>query len=348
VLQGEPVLNREEYFLDEEKRQHWLLTSKLPLRNPDGQIVGIMGIGRNITDIKETERKLAAVNSQLVEASRAAGMAEVATGVLHNVGNVLNSVNVSAEMLSLQLRNSRSIGVSKLARLLREHETDLVKFFTEDGRGRNVANYLEALASRMDAERLELMDEIKKLRENVEHIKEIVNAQQNYAGISGVIEAITLQELVEDALKIHNRAFSRHGVKVIKDFNFLPAITTDKHKVLQIMVNLLHNAKYACDEGPNPEKEVAVRVKAAAANRVRIEVADNGVGISPENLTRIFSHGFTTRKNGHGFGLHSGALAARQLGGSLTAHSQGLGHGAKFVLELPINSCISPDEQVGI
>jgi signal transduction histidine kinase len=60
------------------------------------------------------------------------------------------------------------------------------------------------------------------------------------------------------------------------------------------------------------------------------------VGIPAENLTRIFNHGFTTRKDRHGFGLHSGALAAAQLGGSLTVRSDGLGRGAAFILELPL------------
>lgn len=69
----------------------------------------------------------------------------------------------------------------------------------------------------------------------------------------------------------------------------------------------------------------------------RITVSDNGVGIAVENLTRIFAHGFTTKKNGHGFGLHSSALAAKELGGSLRASSEGPDRGATFILELPLN-----------
>jgi signal transduction histidine kinase len=108
--------------------------------------------------------------------------------------------------------------------------------------------------------------------------------------------------------------------------------------VLQIVVNLLHNAKYACDASTNPRKDVIVRLKAAEGNRVRIVIADTGIGIAEENLTRIFSHGFTTRKNGHGFGLHSGALSAKEIGGSLSAHSDGPGKGATFTLELPMGA----------
>jgi PAS domain S-box-containing protein len=338
VLHGEPVLNREEYFFDQESQQHWLLTSKLPLRNRDGRIMGLVGIGRDITEVKEAERKLASLHGQLMQASRQAGMAEVATGVLHNVGNVLNSVNVSAELITEHLRTSRITGVTKLAKLIREHEGDLVRFLTADERGRSVPTYLEELAGFLVSERDDLQEEVKKLVINVEHIKEIVSAQQNYAGLSGVVEAVVLPDLVEDALKIHGAAFARHGVTVVKEFEPLPAVPTDKHKVLQIVVNLLHNAKYACDASTNPRKDVIVRLKAAEGNRVRIVIADTGIGIAEENLTRIFSHGFTTRKNGHGFGLHSGALSAKEIGGSLSAHSDGPGKGATFTLELPMGA----------
>jgi signal transduction histidine kinase len=144
--------------------------------------------------------------------------------------------------------------------------------------------------------------------------------------------------LVEDALKMHSGAYLRHAVQLNREYAETPPITTDKHKVLQILVNVLHNAMYACDESGRADKQVAVRIGRAGEDRVRIEVADNGIGIPAENLTKIFNHGFTTRKDGHGFGLHSGALAAKELGGSLTVHSEGLGKGASFTLELPLRN----------
>jgi C4-dicarboxylate-specific signal transduction histidine kinase len=112
--------------------------------------------------------------------------------------------------------------------------------------------------------------------------------------------------------------------------------------VLQILVNLIRNAKYACDEAGRPDKRLSMRVT-KGDELVRIAVRDNGIGIPPENLTRIFGHGFTTKKDGHGFGLHSGALAAKELGGSLTAHSDGVGRGATFTLELPLPTVRSHD-----
>jgi signal transduction histidine kinase len=178
------------------------------------------------------------------------------------------------------------------------------------------------------------------LRRNVEHIKEIVAMQQNYATYAGVNEIVNVVDLVEDSLRINEGALSRHEVEVIREFENVLPVTLDKHKFLQILVNLLRNAKYACDDAKRPDKRLTVRV-ANGEGQVKISVIDNGIGIPADNLTRIFSHGFTTRKGGHGFGLHSGALAAKEMGGSLTVHSDGPGLGAAFTLTLP---CPSPEK----
>jgi signal transduction histidine kinase len=140
---------------------------------------------------------------------------------------------------------------------------------------------------------------------------------------------------VGDSLRMNLAALDRHGVELVREFETVPPLNLEKHKVLQILVNLVRNAKYACDDSGRPDKRVTVRVT-NGANRVQIAVADNGVGIPPEHLTRIFGHGFTTRKGGHGFGLHSGALAAKEMGGTLRVHSDGAGTGATFILELPL------------
>jgi C4-dicarboxylate-specific signal transduction histidine kinase len=160
--------------------------------------------------------------------------------------------------------------------------------------------------------------------------------QQNYARVAGLTETIKVTDLVEDALQMNLDALARHDVKIIREFDpQIPEITVEKHKVLQVLVNLVRNAKYACDESGKKEKCMTVRV-ANGDDRVRISVIDNGVGIAPENLTKIFNHGFTTKKEGHGFGLHSGALAAKDMGGALRAQSEGAGKGATFTLELPL------------
>src|ERR1051326_2887464 len=286
--------------------------------------------------VRERTARLENLHRQLVEASRQAGQAEVATSVLHNVGNVLNSVNVSADLLRQRMAGSKLSNLGRVTALLRDHKDDLPRFLTEDSKGRQLLPYLENLSDYSKAEKSEFLVEMESLSRNIEHIKQIVATQQSYAKVSGVAETVKVAELVEDALSMHSAGYQRHAVQVVREFDDVPKITVDRHKVLQILVNLFHNAKYACEAARASDRKITVRIAASGPDRVRIHVADNGMGIAPENLTRIFAHGFTTRKNGHGFGLHSGALAAKEMGGSLRAHSAGIGRGATFTLELPL------------
>jgi len=287
-----------------------------------------------IAERKRAEEEVEALHHQLVEASRHAGMAEVATGVLHNVGNVLNSVNVSSTLLADRLRKSRAPNVARAADLLRGRDGDLSQWLAEDEKGRMLPAYLADLGQHLAAEHSEMTSELELLVKNVEHIKEIVAMQQNYAKVSGFIESLPLEKLMDDAVQMNAAAFERHHVRVIRNYDNVPNVRLDKHKVLQILVNLLRNAKYAMDACRQRQLELSIQL-AGKAN-VRVIVKDTGCGIPRENLTRIFSHGFTTKKDGHGFGLHSGAIAAKEMGGTLTAESEGPGRGATFILELPI------------
>jgi signal transduction histidine kinase len=277
---------------------------------------------------------LAQTHKRLLDTSRQAGMAEVATGVLHNVGNVLNSVNVSTSLIAEKIQKSKVANVVKVVELMRPHQNDLGNFFANDSKGKQVPEYLAKLAEHLAQEQQEMLKEIGSLLNNVVHIKEIVAMQQGYAKAAGMVESLKASELVEDAIRMNSGAVDRHKIKIIRDFGEVPVLTTDKHKVLQILVNLIRNSKYACDDSQREDKQITLRLR-NGDGRVKISVVDNGIGIPPENLTRIFNHGFTTRKEGHGFGLHSGAIAAHELGGTLVAHSEGIGRGATFTLELP-------------
>jgi PAS domain S-box-containing protein len=334
IRTGEPVTGKIEKETWKNGQDSWCITAKSPLRDDDGKIIGTVGISKDFTPVKEAEAKLEEMHGQLLEASRGAGMAEVATSILHNVGNVLNSVNVSCSVVSDKIRKSRVANVARLAELLNENTSDLSGFLAGP-KGRQFPVYLTELSSHLASERDEMLRELQSLTTNIEHIKEIVASQQSYARTAGVIESIALPGLVDDALAMHRGAFGRHGVRVIREYSETPPILVDKHKVLQILINLLHNSKYAVDEGGAKDKWIKVRLEKHLPEAVRISIIDNGVGILPENLRRIFEHGFTTRRNGHGFGLHSGALTAKELGGSLTASSEGAGRGARFDLQLP-------------
>jgi signal transduction histidine kinase len=290
---------------------------------------------REIRERTRAEAEREKIHRELLEVSRQAGMAEIATGVLHNVGNVLNSVNVSATLIAEALGKSRVGLLGKATALLHEHAADPGAFLAGDPRGRQLPAYLTLLAEQLVQERRSLQTEVESLRRNIEHIKDIVSMQQSYARVSGVREKVSVAELVDDTLRMNSAALARHDVEIITDYAPQgPEIVTERQKVLQILLNLVRNAKYACADAGRKGRRIIVRVT-PLERTVQIAVIDNGVGIAPENLDRIFSHGFTTRKDGHGFGLHSGALAARELGGELNAYSDGIGQGATFVLTLP-------------
>ena len=291
----------------------------------------------DITERKQAEEQLEETHKQLLEASHKAGMAEVATNVLHNVGNVLNSVNVASSCLADRLRRSKSANLSKVVALMHEHEADLGAFLTSDPKGKQLPCYLAQLAEHLSGEQAAALEELAQLQENIEHIKEIVTMQQGYAKVSGLNEILKITDLVEDALRLNADDLHRRGVEVVREFEEVPMMNVEKHKVMQILINLLRNATDACDESGRTDKRLTVRV-AHVDGRVKVSVIDNGVGIPPENLARIFQHGFTTRKDGHGFGLHSGELAAQEMGGSLTPHSAGCGQDATFTLELPVET----------
>ncbi|AKJ04052.1 PAS domain S-box-containing protein [Archangium gephyra] len=309
-----------------------------PVFGEDGRPLGVNLFGRDITERKESELKLSEMHRSLLDVSRHAGMAEVATGLLHNVGNTLNSVNVSANLVTERLRGLRVSGLVRSAELLREHSEDLCTFLATDPRGRQLPAYLIALADQLTEEQQALLDEQRTLTEGLEHVKSIVSMQQEHARFAGMVELMSVTRLIDDALRLQSVSFSRHGIEVHREYTDVPPILLDRHKLLQIILNLLSNARHAVIDSGRPDKRITIRVAPAPEDRLRIQVSDNGLGIPAENLGRLFSQGFTTRKNGHGFGLHISALSAIEMAGSLTCESEGEGRGATFTVELPMQS----------
>ncbi|KMT57563.1 DAHL domain-containing protein [Pseudomonas fildesensis] len=287
--------------------------------------------------VEERTRQLKDAQSELLDSARQAGMAEIATNVLHNVGNVLNSVNISADLVARKLRTSKALGLGKAMQLINEHPDDLGTYLREDEKGKLLPGYLNQLVEAIAVEQQGLTDELAQLSKSVDHIKDIVSTQQSYAGVSSVLEPLHISALMEDALRMNSGALSRHHVTVVKEYAEVPEIMADKHRLLLIMVNLISNAKYAMSNLSNRPRQITLSIKTVEGNLLQISVKDDGEGIPAENMARIFTHGFTTRKEGHGFGLHSCALAAIEMNGRLTAHSDGPGQGALFTLQIPFN-----------
>ena len=334
VLREGVTVERDEVFKGEDGITLHFHVILSPVFNQDGTVLGMQGIVFDITARKQVEQALASTQDRLVDASRQAGMAEVASSVLHNVGNVLTSVNVSAGLIGEQLRKSGTTHLAKAVQLLNAHKEDMGDFLTNDPKGRQLPAFLEAVTEQLTREQALLARETQSLQQNIEHIKQIVAMQQSYAKVSGERENLAPHELVEDALRMSSTGLASDQLEVVRQFEPVPPVLADRHGVLQILVNLISNAVQALEARPEGRR-LTLRTAQSADGRVRVEVTDNGTGIASENLTRIFQHGFTTKKNGHGFGLHSGANAAKAMGGSLQVHSNGPGTGATFVLELP-------------
>jgi C4-dicarboxylate-specific signal transduction histidine kinase len=287
--------------------------------------------------IRERTRELEQAQAELVSAARHAGMSEIATNVLHNVGNVLNSVNVSANLIGSTVRSSETTGLARAVKLMQRPDGDLGRFLSEDPKGRLLPAYLSKLSEALEAEQRVLAGEVETLTASVDHIKQIVVIQQSYAGASSLAEPVPPATLVDDAVRMCADELARHAVAVQRELAALPVLALDRHRTLMILLNLISNAKDAMRNQPAPRR-ITLALDRPEPERLRFRVMDSGEGIAPDNLARIFAHGFTTRSDGHGYGLHSCAIAAREMGGALSVHSDGPGCGATFTLELPVQA----------
>jgi Na+/proline symporter/signal transduction histidine kinase len=288
--------------------------------------------------VAERTRALREAQEKIVDAAHQAGRAEIATSILHNVGNVLNSVNVSLSTVAEIVDRSRVPLLEKTAALLSTHLNDVTRFLSEHPKGKQLPSFLIALSGGLKEEREKLQGEIELLSKNIEHIKVIISVQQSHARVSRLMDQVDVADLVHDALAVNAVGLEQARVRVVHEHEAVPLVTLEKHKVLQILVNLISNAKHAMSAAPGRERVLTLGTRVVDGTLLEISVRDTGVGIPRENLRKIFQHGFTTRSDGHGFGLHGSAIAATEMQGSLTATSDGRGSGAVFVLRLPINA----------
>lgn len=285
--------------------------------------------------IHERTSELKELNIKMVDIARSAGMAEVASGVLHNVGNVLNSVNVSTTIIKSNIKNDRLDGLERLADILKENKNDLSEFIKTDDKGQFVIPFIEKLSEKMKSNKENQLEEIEALVANVNHIKNIVSMQQTYSGNMGVIDKVKASEVFEDAIKINISSINKNSVNLIRSYRHDPVISVDKHKLIQILVNLISNAKYSVINNAGKNRIIIVKINALAGNII-YSVEDNGIGIEEIYMKKIFEFGFKKRVGGHGYGLHHSALMAKELGGDIRVQSDGKEKGALFKLSIPM------------
>lgn len=324
-----PRPNRRRYKGAIRYRSQTLKLNLVPIVARTGQWHAVLTV-KDLTAETESERLR-------VDLARTAGKAEVATGVLHNVGNALNSLNISVDTLYEYIESSKVGVLDKVAKLIREHRDDLASFLTEDPKGQHVPRLIQGLADALNAEQQELLRTVEEVKGCVSHISGVVTEQQSFARLPGMREQVVLHELVDAAVSLSELSLQRHQIRIIRRYDSLPTIELDRHRTVQIVANLIENAKHALTLGEQEDKRITLILR-QEANYACLIVEDNGVGIGHEILQKIFQYGFTTKKEGHGFGLHSCANAASEMGGSLHAESRGLGLGASFALRIPFSS----------
>ena len=291
-----------------------------------------------MSERKKVQAEKEELHQKLVQASRQAGMADVASSVLHNVGNVLTSINVSTDILLKTLKKPMVGDVCRIASMFHEHQNNLEAFLTQDSKGKQIPSYLGMVAESLSGSHQTIQSEIDSLVKKIDHIKQVITSQQDIAHAGDVRESAAVEDLMEQALMMGMPEPEKYGIQVVREYAHVPPIMTDRHHVLQILVNVITNAKNAMVEYPANSHCLTVRIGLPADRKgsVRFEVTDTGGGIKAENLPRLFAQGFTTRKAGHGLGLHSAAISAKNLGGTLQARSAGEGRGATFMLDLPL------------
>ena len=289
--------------------------------------------------VRERTRELEKTHQKLLGTAHQAGMSEVASNILHNVGNVLNSALTPAGLIMEEISDSKITSLEKLGDLFKKHGERLGQFIQNDPAGQKVPEFVEGVLKFLGAERKNIYANAKRISESLAHIREIIRLQQTYVGGPALRERLTLTDLVDDAIDIHAAGLSGREVPLVKQYDINPEIEISRHKVMMILINLLKNALESIEENQPKSPRIVIRVQKTKGDdtTVSVKISDNGSGIKAENLERIFQHGFTTKKNGHGFGLHSSANAAAELGGRLLAESEGPTLGACFTLVLPLS-----------
>lgn len=286
--------------------------------------------------LKSTLKELEATKDQLVEQAHKAGMADIASGVLHNVGNILTSINTSAAMIEETATQSKVDGYVKANSLLKEHSNDLGNFIANDPRGRSLIDYYLRLEEPLTQERRHILQQTKRLVEKIKLVNDAIAAQQSFAGVGLMTEKLMLSEMAENALDLQSGSIERHGLNITKEYLAKDLVLVNRTKLIHILVNVFKNAKEAMSENGLNQKNLEIRTWQDEQN-VYLSISDNGIGVHPDNINKIFSQGFTTKKTGHGFGLHSSANYMKEMGGSLKVSSEGIGSGATFILSFPIS-----------
>jgi PAS domain S-box-containing protein len=316
-------------------KKRWFQSVKAPLILEENGETMVLGVATDITQNVVVEAGRKALQEELEDAARRADMSEMVTGVLHNVGNLLTSVNTSANIVKNIVENTHVQGLSRANDLLRRNMDNLETFLSKDPKGMKLIRYYLKLEEAMVKDFENLAKNLNRMLGKIGAINDVISAQQDYASSSQQVQPIALREIMEKAFVLQLGSLNKYGIEVEKTYEDVPAVYAQKTKLMQILVNLLKNAKESVLATDGKEKKLQVRIR-TKDEYVTLSIQDNGKGIDKANLAKLFTYGFTTKKNGHGFGLNTCAKYMEEMGGKIWVESDGENKGATFTLGLPI------------
>ncbi|CAM2005572.1 ATP-binding protein [Acanthopleuribacter pedis] len=288
--------------------------------------------------VSERTEKLRRAQKSLIDGAHYSGMAEVARGVLHNIGNVLNSLNVSVQTSLQLLQESQVTKLENINSLMSKTDAELTAFLADPAKREALAEYVSELVQSLQNENRLFSREVNQIREQAEIIRQSLLAQSKFTDRDlGYAERLDINEIIADLLYAEKEMLDRFHIQTSVDFGAVPAVAAMRTKLSYAVLTLLENAVDALADNPTRERHISVQT-ACIGEALHIRVGDNGKGIPEALRTKIFQYGFTTKPEGNGFGLHTCANALREMGGDVRAESEGPGRGAVFVLTLPLDA----------
>ncbi len=324
-----------EYRLyDANNEIHWVVEKGQAVYSAEGNPLWLDGTIFDITDRKKAEEALAATQKELIESAHQAGMADIATDTLHNVGNILNSVKTSSQIINDVIKSSSLSGLKKAGSMLRDNMDDIESFITNDPKAEKLLQYYLKLEDEFTKEHDTVLDHVERLDEKVKSIEDVIKAQQSYAGTSALTELLDLSEIIEDAIIMQSGEFEQSSIRVEKKFQDVQKVNVQKNKFIHVIVNLIQNARDALSTTHEKKRALTFAIH-DNDDAIFVNIMDTGSGIDRENLEKIFSHGFSTKKDGQGYGLHSSANYMNEMGGRMWAESDGIEKGATLILRFP-------------
>jgi DNA-binding LacI/PurR family transcriptional regulator/signal transduction histidine kinase len=275
--------------------------------------------------------KLDSSYKKLVEHAQREGMADIAADILHNIGNILNSISVSAHMMENSVKSAPFDDLLRANRLLEANMERLEDFIRNDRKGKILMRFYLKLGESMEKLREQLIYNANRLSTKLNSINEIIAAQQNYAGVASQPEELSIAAILEDALKVHAASLDKYRITVERDYRANPRLVVQRAKLFYIFVNLINNARDSMTETPLNERRLSISIYEDGSESC-VRISDTGRGIAEGAIDKVFDYGYSVKDERRGFGLHSSSSYMAEMGGVILAESAGIGKGQAFTV----------------